>query len=54
MFAVTESNHALLEQFHFIQSALLTYKMLTRKGECLQKGEQILQKGTVMFSYLYK
>ena len=44
MFAVTQSNRAQLEQFHFIQSALLTYKMLTHKGECLQQREQILQK----------
>ena len=44
MFPITESNHAQLEQFPFIQSALLTYKMLTHKGECLQQREQILQK----------
>ena len=44
MFAVTESNCAQLEQFHFIQSALLAYKMLTHKGECLQQREQILKK----------
>ena len=43
MFAITESNRAQLEQFHF-QSALLTYEMLTHKGECLQQREQILQK----------
>ena len=54
MFAITESNRAQLEQFHFIQSALLTYKMLTHKGECLQQREQILQKKkSLMFSYLY-
>ena len=53
MFAITESNRAQLEQFHFIQSALLTYKMLTHKGECLQKREQILQKSSLMFSCLY-
>ena len=35
MFAVTESNRAQLEQFHFIQSALLAYKMLTHKGGML-------------------
>ena len=28
----------------FILSALLIYKMLTHKGECLQQREQILQK----------
>ena len=44
MFAITESNRAQLEQFHFIQSALLTYKMLTYKGECLQRREQILKR----------
>ena len=44
MIAITESNRAQLEQFHFIQSALLTYEMLTHKGECLQQREQILQK----------
>ena len=44
MFAFTESNRAQLEQLHFIQSALLAYKMLTHKGECLQQREQILQK----------
>ena len=44
MFAITESNRAQLEQFHFIQSDLLTYRMLTHKGECLQQREQILQK----------
>ena len=43
MITITESNHAQLEQFHFIQSALLTYKMLTHKGESLQQREQILQ-----------
>ena len=52
MFAVTESNRAQLEQFHFIQSALFAYKMLTHKGECLQQREQILLK-SLMFSYLY-
>ena len=41
MFAITESNRAQLEQFNFIQSALLTYKMLTHKEECLQQREQI-------------
>ena len=44
MFAITESNRAQLEQFYFIQSVLLTYKMLTHKWECLQQREQILQK----------
>ena len=44
MFAITESNRAQLEQFYFIQSALLTNKMLTHKGECLQQREQILQR----------
>ena len=44
MFAVTESNRAQLEQLYFIQSSLLTYKMLTHKGECIQQREQILQK----------
>ena len=44
MFAITESNRAQLEQFHFIQSALLAYKTLTHKGECLQQREEILQK----------
>ena len=43
MFATTESNHVELEQFEF-QLALLTYKMLTHIGECLQQREQILQK----------
>ena len=47
MIAITESNHAQFEQFHFIQSALLTYKMLTHKGQCLQQREQILQKKEV-------
>ena len=32
MFAITESNRAQLEQFHFIQSSLLTYIMLTPNG----------------------
>ena len=53
MFAITERNRAQLEQFHFIQSALLAYKMLTHKGVCLQQREQILQKRSLMFSYLY-
>ena len=44
MIAITESNRAQLEQLHFIQLALLTYKMLTHKGECLQQREKILQK----------
>ena len=44
MIAITESNRAQLEQFHFIQSALLTYRMLTHKGECLQQRERILKK----------
>ena len=44
MFAITETNRAKLEQFYFIQSVLLTNKMLTHKLECLQKREQILQK----------
>ena len=44
MFAITERNRAQLEQFNFIQSALLANKMLTHKGECLQQREQILQK----------
>ena len=44
MFTITESNRAQLEQFHFIRSALLTYKMLIHNGECLQQREQILQK----------
>ena len=44
MFTMTESNRAQLEQFYFIQSDLLSYKMLTHKGECLQQREQILQK----------
>ena len=44
MFALTERKRAQLEQFHFIQSALLTYKMLTHKGERLQQREQILPK----------
>ena len=43
MFAITESNRAQLEQ-HFILSALLTYKMLAHKGECLQQREEIQQK----------
>ena len=55
MISITESNRAQLEQFHFIlvQSALLTNKMLTHKGECLQQREQILQKRSLKFSYLY-
>ena len=44
MFAITESNCAQIEQFHFSQSASLTYKILTHKVECLQQREQILQK----------
>ena len=44
MFAITERNRAQLVQFHFIQLALLAYKMLSHKGECLQQREQILQK----------
>ena len=44
MFAITESNRAQLEQFHFTQSALLTHKMMTHKGGCLQQREQVLQK----------
>ena len=44
MFAITESSRAQLEQFYFIQSAFLKYKMLTHKGECPQQREQILQK----------
>ena len=44
MIAITESNRSQLEQFHLIQSALSTNKMLTHKGECLQQREQILQK----------
>ena len=44
MFAVlNESNHAQLEQFPFIQSALLTQKMLTHEGECLRQRQQTLQ-----------
>ena len=39
--------------FHFIESALLTYKMLTHKEECLPQRELILQKRSVVFSYLY-
>ena len=54
MFAVTESNRAQLEQFYFIQSALLTYEMLTHKGECLQQREQILQKKkSYVFLFIY-
>ena len=53
MFAIIENNYVQLEQFHFIQSALLTYKMLTHKGECLQQREQMLQKRSLMFSDLY-
>ena len=53
MSSITESNRAQLEQFHFIQSALLRYKILTQKGECLQRREQILQKRSLMLSYLY-
>ena len=44
MYAITESNHAQNEQCHFIQSALLTYKILIHKRECLQRREQIRQK----------
>ena len=33
MFAITERNCAQLEQFHFIQSALLEYKMLTHTAK---------------------
>ena len=47
MYAITESNHAPNEQCHFIQSGLLTYKMLIHKGECLQRREQIRRKKEV-------
>ena len=53
MFAITESNRVQLEQFHFIQSALLTYKMLIHKGEYLQQREQILQKKEVSCFNIY-
>ena len=52
MFAITESHLAQLEQYQF-QSALLTNKMLTHKGECLQQGEQIPQERSLGFSSLY-
>ena len=51
--SLTESNRAQLEQFYFIQSALLTYKMLTHKGECLQQRERILEKKTVSCFPIY-
>ena len=51
MFAITESNRAQLE--HFIQSASLTYKMLTHKGECLQQREQVLQKKEISCFPIY-
>ena len=49
MFVMTESNRAQLEQFLFIQSALLTYKMLTHKGKSLQQRELILKKEVSCF-----
>ena len=53
MFAITENNCAELEQFHFIQSALLTNKMSTHKGEFLQQREQILKKKEVSCYPIY-
>ena len=52
MFAIAESNRTQLVQFHFI--SLLTYKMLTHKGECLRQREQILQKKkSHVFLFIY-
>ena len=55
MFSITESNHAQLERFNFIQSALLIYKMLTYKGECSHQREQILhRKKSHVFLFIHK
>ena len=54
MLAITESNRVQLEQFQF-QSAFLTYKMLTHKGECLQKKTNTTKKevsGFPIYTYI--